>query len=985
MERGDDVQLIHSILSGDDTAFDALVEKYKKSVHGLVWRKIGDFHYAEEITQDTFIQVYKKLSTLKDPNHFAGWLYVIANRLCIDWMRKRKLTIQSLENTSLEDIEKVSYARYLLDRHETESAERRHKIVKKLLAKLPESERTVVTLYYLGEMTMKEISKFLGVSVKTISSRLSRARKRLRQEEDLFVQEFLGGVKFSANLKQNIMRRVANMNPTSPSTAKPIIPWIAFGTAAVFIILLLGASNQYLARFQKPYSFEAQSEPTIEIIDTSVVLDIDSKPDTRDQTGRALSSGKSNTVSSQILETPTISAVGKDFPAKLSTSQWTSLRGPQSSRVSDIFITSGGTLYARSSIGVYRSTADESTWTLVNIDVPTGNYPMFMTEYADTLYAVSGNKVSRSTDDGEKWVTLGLLPDGIPTGLVVIGTTEEYTPQRVVIYLALRNRGVFRSTDPSRQWTSLNNGLTDKKIHRLAAIGNTVFAGTNAGLYRLNANVWEQLSMEPSKTVHALTVFEDNLYVGTGRSVEMIMIVDDSRAGKIFRSSDLGTSWTEITPKSDRGLFKALPGISIAVTGETISVHGTESFRSRDNGQTWTDLEVDIDSVSFVALNEDTFYKAGIYGIQRTTDGGASWHPYMNGMIGTGIRDLVAFNNKLYASTLTGLVQSVDGGESWTSVPTILSELISESSKSQSPNNDRYPHLKLAVADNVLYAIGDLGIFRSSINRDDTDVFVPVQGAPAFDEITLGEIVLPPAMLEETKKVAETHGIYSSDNREKDNRLLENLLKYHGRPGAFAVGNGTFYIEYKWQLFKWKPGYSKWENTRLIESSQLSGDSWKNRLKLAVTEETIYVGNYDGRLFQSLDAGNSWRDVTPNFPFKFTRFNEIVLVGSTIYVSTDKGILVSQTGEHWRALTDGNGARIVMDSVTEDGITVYGAGDAGVYRLGDGERWQQISPNVPDKVLSLVVGKDRLYIATRHSGMFHISLEKEHYDELSHK
>ena len=49
---------------------------------------------------------------------------------------------------------------------EAEATERRHEIVKKLLEKLPESERTVVTLYYLGEMTMKEISKFLGVSVK---------------------------------------------------------------------------------------------------------------------------------------------------------------------------------------------------------------------------------------------------------------------------------------------------------------------------------------------------------------------------------------------------------------------------------------------------------------------------------------------------------------------------------------------------------------------------------------------------------------------------------------------------------------------------------------------------------------------------------------------------------------------------------------------------------------------------------------------------
>ena len=90
MERENDVQLIRSILSGDDAAFSTLVEKYQKSVHALVWRKIGDFHYAEEITQDTFLQAYKKLATLKNPNQFAGWLYVIANRLCLNWMRKKK-------------------------------------------------------------------------------------------------------------------------------------------------------------------------------------------------------------------------------------------------------------------------------------------------------------------------------------------------------------------------------------------------------------------------------------------------------------------------------------------------------------------------------------------------------------------------------------------------------------------------------------------------------------------------------------------------------------------------------------------------------------------------------------------------------------------------------------------------------------------------------------------------------------------------------
>ena len=55
MEREDDVQLIHEILSGDEAAFSRLIQKYQRSVHALAWRKIGDFHYAEEITQDTFL------------------------------------------------------------------------------------------------------------------------------------------------------------------------------------------------------------------------------------------------------------------------------------------------------------------------------------------------------------------------------------------------------------------------------------------------------------------------------------------------------------------------------------------------------------------------------------------------------------------------------------------------------------------------------------------------------------------------------------------------------------------------------------------------------------------------------------------------------------------------------------------------------------------------------------------------------------------
>ena len=257
MKREDDVQLIHAILSGDDSAFDILVEKYQKSVHALAWRKIGDFHYAEEITQDTFLRAYQNLSTLRNPSQFLGWLYVIANRLCLNWLRKHKpaIQVQSLEDTPMAEVAKSTYARYILEQREMEATEHRFEIVKKLLEKLPESERTVMTLYYLGEMTTKEIGKFLGVSVETIRTRLHRARKRLQGEEELLVQEVLGGFQIPSSIKQNIMREVVDMKPIPSPKMEPFLPWVAFGTALVVAtLLILSVSNQYLEHFQKLYS-----------------------------------------------------------------------------------------------------------------------------------------------------------------------------------------------------------------------------------------------------------------------------------------------------------------------------------------------------------------------------------------------------------------------------------------------------------------------------------------------------------------------------------------------------------------------------------------------------------------------------------------------------------------------------------------------------------------------------------------------------------
>ena len=185
-----DTELIRRILKGDEAAFACLVRKYQKQVHAQAWRKIGDFHIAEDITQETFLQVYRKLETLKDPDQFPGWLYVITNHCCLAWLRKKRIQTQPLEEIDIAMIEKSSYSRHVAEQQAESAAEAKRELVENLLAKLKESDRTLITLYYFGEMTYAEIGEFLGVSTDAVRIRVRRVRERLKKYE-LLIQEAL--------------------------------------------------------------------------------------------------------------------------------------------------------------------------------------------------------------------------------------------------------------------------------------------------------------------------------------------------------------------------------------------------------------------------------------------------------------------------------------------------------------------------------------------------------------------------------------------------------------------------------------------------------------------------------------------------------------------------------------------------------------------------------------------------------------------------
>ena len=189
--RNDDVALIQRILTGDENAFASLVRKYQRQVHAFARRKIGDFQIAEDITQETFLQVYQKLETLDDPTLFSQWLYTIANHLCIAWFRQNRLQTEPLEDVCILGIEREPYSRYVASEQTKIAAEAQRDLVEKLLRKLKESDREVITLHYFEEMTSSEIGELLGVSENTIKSRIRRARQHLKKYESI-IREVLG-------------------------------------------------------------------------------------------------------------------------------------------------------------------------------------------------------------------------------------------------------------------------------------------------------------------------------------------------------------------------------------------------------------------------------------------------------------------------------------------------------------------------------------------------------------------------------------------------------------------------------------------------------------------------------------------------------------------------------------------------------------------------------------------------------------------------
>jgi RNA polymerase sigma-70 factor (ECF subfamily) len=176
MNEWSDERLIEAAQAGDEEAFIRLVTRYKRRVLGLAARFTPIRDELDDICQDVFIKIFKRLRSFRNDAPFEHWLSRVAVNTCFDALRQKKLTA-TLMTTMIDPVWDMPNPSH----EERQAAKDAHDLLYRALAKLSAPERLVITLLELEEKSIREIADLTGWSESNVKVRAFRARKALKK------------------------------------------------------------------------------------------------------------------------------------------------------------------------------------------------------------------------------------------------------------------------------------------------------------------------------------------------------------------------------------------------------------------------------------------------------------------------------------------------------------------------------------------------------------------------------------------------------------------------------------------------------------------------------------------------------------------------------------------------------------------------------------------------------------------------------------
>jgi hypothetical protein len=557
---------------------------------------------------------------------------------------------------------------------------------------------------------------------------------------------------------------------------------------------------------------------------------------------------------------------------------WYAPQGLPADAVVYSFISLGDSLLANTGNWLYYTTDGGETWAQYD----NNSYYSFgrtflvndsvMLSYGSTFFTVSTNR-------GKNW-TQGYMPNGVQ---MYSGTMLGDT------VFAATNAGVYRMTDSAGIWIGKQSGLLGWYVGAIASVGKKLLAGVYGGGMFNSTDGGSHWSPDDSGLTDAyvdlMTSFGDTLYCATDSSV--------------FRSVDGGASWSEL------GGLQGSRVHCFAASGDLIYA-GTDSgaYLFTANGGRWTaantGLVMAVNTIIAWGGNIYAGTNAGAYYTPAT--GRTNWNPVRMTMTGSDIYALVAKDTELFAGVSEGFIfRSSDDGESWVSTSNGL------------PANDEIN--ALAVSDSFLFAaVWGGGIYRSS---DDGATWV-LQDKP--DSATInGQVNTVYANGRNVYTGTTNYFYYSSDNGESwhSNNGVRDVEGITIHDGRLYVANGSNIYRLMDDSVHWETENSGIKNIYIHMLYSYNGD--------------IYAGTTDG-IFRSSDDGANWMAVNKGLSVQSNISclvsNDPDLFAGDYY----NGAFVSTNrGATWVPINDGLGDFQIEVMTINDGY-IFAGGYYGVYR-----------------------------------------------------
>jgi RNA polymerase sigma-70 factor (ECF subfamily) len=182
--RSEDSQIIQDALRGDDAAYKKLMKKYHDPIFNFIYRMVHDREQVEDLTQEAFIKAFSSLSSFNEEYAFSTWLYKIATNNSIDYIRKKKLQVYSIDKP-VESGDSEFLFELPDDSFEADKdliSDQRARLLNEAIDRLPEKYRKVIRLRHSEERSYEEIAKLLKLPIGTVKAHIFRARELLYKQ-----------------------------------------------------------------------------------------------------------------------------------------------------------------------------------------------------------------------------------------------------------------------------------------------------------------------------------------------------------------------------------------------------------------------------------------------------------------------------------------------------------------------------------------------------------------------------------------------------------------------------------------------------------------------------------------------------------------------------------------------------------------------------------------------------------------------------------